>query len=366
MYTGKKRNIPAVFVSIGIFAAILLLLIVKLFFIDRGIDENTVVVKVNNEPISFKEFKTFMIDNQAETMNYFREKYGADVNDKNFWNKSFGEEVPLAVLKQKTLDQLSRIKVQEMIAREKGLTDDISYSSFLKSLKAENKRRREALAKNEIIYGPQEYGEKEYFNYSFNNMVNDLKEKLGKDELLVDNSKLKEYYEKMKSKDYKFSDTIKIIRLYVNYSISDNENTFSETQAEVKMKEFAKLKDNQSFDEVMKQIKNNGSSNYGYEDLVFDMKNRKEDLNDYETTMEIAYKLSQGQISKVFKDEDRHCFCIVKCVEKIENGYKEYEEVKESVKISYVEKAYNELIDKMVDEANISIDKKVFDKIKAD
>lgn len=366
MNTINNRRIVIIFILTSIFTVVLLFLVVKVFLRVGVIDENTTVAKVNNEQISFREFNKFMAENRAETMNYFRKTYGSDVNDKEFWEKRFGEEIPIEVLKQRTLDQLTRIKVQQVLAREKGLVEDISYTGFLKLLKDENKKRREALARNEVIYGPQQYGEKEFFHYRFSNMVTDLKKVLEKDELSIDNEKLKIYYEEIKSKYYKYPDTIKIKRLFVNYSISGNRNTLSENQAKKEMEELAGQIDHHSFDEAVKQIAKSGNSNYSYEEHVFDMKNRKEDLDYHETTIGIADKLSEGQISEVFKDENRHCFSIIKCVEKIQHGYREFDDEKELVKISYIEKKYNDLIDKMVEEASIVVYKEVVDKVKAD
>jgi len=39
--------------------------------------------------------------------------------------------------------------------------------SFLKELENENRQRKDALKSNKVVYGPDNYGEIEYFNYFF-------------------------------------------------------------------------------------------------------------------------------------------------------------------------------------------------------
>ncbi|MEO8093864.1 MAG: hypothetical protein ABI632_02915, partial [Pseudolysinimonas sp.] len=46
-----------------------------------------------------------------------------------------------------------------------GLLTDPTYATFVKSLAAENQRRRDAVAQNEPIYGPQQYSEPNYLDY---------------------------------------------------------------------------------------------------------------------------------------------------------------------------------------------------------
>ena len=46
------------------------------------------------------------------------------------------------------------------------------------SLERENQRREESYQKGQVIYGPQKYGEGEYFAHTFANLEKELKKKL--------------------------------------------------------------------------------------------------------------------------------------------------------------------------------------------
>lgn len=145
-------------------------------------DDSSIVAKVNGYPIYNEEFQQRVNEKKAEVFNYFSKKYKVE-DSRTFWSTSFEGEVPNEMVRKKAFDECIRIKVQQIWAKDQGLIKDISYRTFLKDLKTENRRRTKALKNNEIIYGPEQYGEVEYFSYRFINLVIKLKEKLSEKEL---------------------------------------------------------------------------------------------------------------------------------------------------------------------------------------
>ncbi|NUT37309.1 MAG: hypothetical protein HOV79_30045 [Hamadaea sp.] len=137
-----------------------------------------VVAEVAGEPVTAAEFTARMADHRTAVAAYFHEHHRADPNQQAFWSDEIGGTTPRAMLRQRTLDALVEIKVQQIMAREAGLIADIGYDTFLKRLDEENADRRERLERHEPIFGPQQFTEKTYHAYCFDRMVLDLKKTL--------------------------------------------------------------------------------------------------------------------------------------------------------------------------------------------
>lgn len=176
----KLKMKTAILISISIGAVAVLVSILTGVISYQG--ENLSVAKIDGEPISVREFRQILIKNRAGIYDYFKQKYGVEDSLK-FWSTGYNGEVPAEIARKKTMDECVRIKLQQILARQKGLIQDISYTAFLKDLDAENKRRKKAVENGKALYGPIRYTESEYFNYVFSNMIIKLKEKLAEGEL---------------------------------------------------------------------------------------------------------------------------------------------------------------------------------------
>lgn len=171
----KKENIFKGKWMIGLAVAIIIITI-SAAIISR-FQNSVAVAYVNGEPVTALEFSQEMAENKSKVYDYFRRKYNAQ-EDKNFWETAYNGEVPVQMLKKMTLDDLIEIKVEQILGKQNGLLSDTRYNVFLKVREQENKKRAKAKENGEVIYGPVEYGEREYFHYVHSNMVIQLKELL--------------------------------------------------------------------------------------------------------------------------------------------------------------------------------------------
>ncbi|NQX64344.1 hypothetical protein [Paenibacillus qinlingensis] len=128
------------------------------------------VAYINDSAIDEREFQLFLHDVKAQTAGYFKQTYNAD-NSSSFWTTSFQGEVPIEKAKQLALDRLKEVKVQQFLAQEYGLVNDLSYAVFLENWLTENQRREKAIKNNQVIYGPKQYDERGYYTYVFSNLV---------------------------------------------------------------------------------------------------------------------------------------------------------------------------------------------------
>ncbi|GAE90696.1 hypothetical protein [Acetivibrio straminisolvens] len=108
---------------------------------------------VNGEPVYVREYKMKLKSNTTEVLNYSNQNYGAEAKD-SFRVNSYISEVPVEVARKKALDDIVEVKVQQILAKEKGIIESTDYKEFLKELENENRQRKDALKHNKIVYGP--------------------------------------------------------------------------------------------------------------------------------------------------------------------------------------------------------------------
>lgn len=183
-------------------------------------DVYTHVAKVNGVIIPVREFRQQMLKNRLEVIIYFKQKRGVDVTSE-FWNSSYDGEKPVEMLKKTTLNQLIKIKVEQLLAKREGLIKQIKYTSFLKHLEKENRKRKKDYAENRVIFGPEQYGEAQYYDYLHSNMVIKLKKKLASKELSITENDIKRYYEANPSKSEMDHKTFEDLEDFVRVSLID-------------------------------------------------------------------------------------------------------------------------------------------------
>lgn len=161
--------------------------------------EESFIATVNGDQISVREFKNALINLRTDIFTYFNQKYGAEISN-DFWTRTFNGEVPIELVKRKALDNCIKVRIQYALAKREGILQDTSYSSFLRSLDEENNRRKAAIEKKQVIYGPVQYSESNYFAYTLSNLTSKLINKLDEKELKAEESELKLFYEKNKER----------------------------------------------------------------------------------------------------------------------------------------------------------------------
>jgi hypothetical protein len=164
--------------------------------------KNATVFTIDGEPVSRIEFTNIMSGLRSDVFQYFVQKYGARDSTK-FWTTSFKGEIPVEMLRQKTLDKLKRIKTEQIVLKKNGIVSDISYNGFLQNFTEENKRRKIALEKNQPFYGPEQYEEMDYYYILQGNRVEELKNKLAKNVLCPSENEIEKFYNDQKEQKFK-------------------------------------------------------------------------------------------------------------------------------------------------------------------
>lgn len=332
----RQRKRSKIYFTIGV-----ILILVTLLLHRRHNPEQQIVMCVDTEPVTVREFMQRMeYEYRAITIDYFTNKYDVAIEE-DFWNQEFDGITPKDYLINKTTQACTEIKIQELEMKKMGLLEDISYSSFLDDLQIENQRRKEIIEEGGVIYGPEQYSENEYFEYVFGNLKKDLKNKMADTYGWLEEKELKKYYDKNKEVYYKTSDDIEILKLVVPYDKDTRENLYQQLH-----KISMQVSDRLSFEkEAGKFGKVTAQS--------FTEESARTDSRYYEVLKLAAMKIPQDSVSNVLDDGEN--LAIIYCVAKKEGDYITYEQVAENVIKLYVDDCYEKWLEKRTGEVSVEL-----------
>ncbi|MEP6478931.1 MAG: hypothetical protein ABJB03_06040 [Rhodoglobus sp.] len=120
---------------------------------------DTPVLVVNDQAVPARELRIFLLSERSNVVSGTTSQLPKDAN--------------AAIFAAAEADATAAA-VQFQLASEAGLIADPTYSTFVTSLAAENQRRRDAMAQNDPIYGPQQFSESNYLDY----VLGDIRYKL--------------------------------------------------------------------------------------------------------------------------------------------------------------------------------------------
>lgn len=339
--------------------SILIITIIAAMYMEANKWEHKTVATVNGVPITVQEILPRLTANRAEIFAYFKKQYNAEP-DENFWNSSYKGEVPLEKLKKAAVDDCINIKIQQILSRDMEIIADISYSKFLKDLKAENDRRKKAIKNKQVIYGPEQYKEVTYFSVLFSNMTHELKKRIGST-FEISDEEIKSYYDQaIREGSFQKVATTKIEKIAIPFLFSDEKSRNAARELAEKIRaEFAK---GEKFSGLSESYKN-GPVKVEFSQQVFDAESNRDDSRP--TTYEFTIKATDvpiGQVSEVF--EVNNTFYIVKCIDKTDEGSYQLKETEESIKEKLKDEKYTQYINDKIKEADIQINTEIYNKLK--
>lgn len=311
-----------------------------------------VIAYINSEPVVRKEFKEWISLNRSAVYMYFYRKYGIEDNP-DFWlsDTCYQGESPTAIIKERALNDLISIKVQMLLAKRKNLIDDISYATLMANRSKENQRRKEAVVRKQVIYGPIEYSERVYFDYIYSNLLLRLKDRLEQDEFAKSEAELRDFYEAHKT-SYTKMDVFKLQVVAIK-----NADRQSAVAALERLKKYW-----QSGDDVETLIKRLR------EESDLDVQLRTEVLNEETRSyseedpyFERVIALNTGGFSEVFYNFEE--FVVLKCLERKPGGLRSFEEMKATVRRQYTDQLYDKLVARLIEEAEVKINNRSYDRM---
>ena len=176
--------------------AMIMICIATILFITgkrNDADKYQTVAFINGEPIALGEFRLFLQDQEANTAQYFFSKYGVE-DQKGFWTNNFNGEIPRNVAKQKALEVLKKIKLEQILMKQNNVVDDIGYRMFLKQLLEENNLRKKPRTSRSPVYGLNNFGEIEYYKYLHSSRLYELMKVMGEKDFKATDEELNRYF----------------------------------------------------------------------------------------------------------------------------------------------------------------------------
>lgn len=161
-------------------------------------DREAVVMRIDQETVTAEELLFFLKEERTNVIVYFANKYQAPVNN-GFWQYSFEDESPLTVVKNRAIEQLITVKVQQQLMQRYGVKSNTSFSEVLEEWTKTNQERVAAVANGQVVYGPVTYSHRNYFSHVFNTDVLRLKRALEPDYLTIPEAECRSYYQKNRS-----------------------------------------------------------------------------------------------------------------------------------------------------------------------
>ena len=360
---GKNSCFSLRFINYKLLILLCLAFGLILFFI---LQAEAPVARVNGEPLTQREFLRQLRLERTETVTYFYEKYGA-LEDESFWNRAFPEGTPAEYARQRVLNELVSIKVQQLLAKEYQLLEDLSYQRFLKDLRKENKARAKAMAEGQVLFGPVEYDENGYFTYTFSHLLIELKKVLLEKAYPPDEDELYAYYLSVRAEKYARADDVAYESLYIPYSLEDgrvDENLREEGYAFLSFLYEDEIEDKPDTDWAsLEALMKSRFPNSVYEKGILDENGASSYSKAYPLSFEALSLLEPGQIGTVLDEGLARRVSLVRVLDRQEGGYKAYEEYGDSILFNYGEMKYEELVASLIDEALVEINSRIYERM---
>ena len=313
-------------------------------------DPMATVAVVDGAPVALGELKMQFDRKRAEAVSHFTEGYGADAGDKHFWTTAFDGVTPRDYLIKISLDAVKREKAEQLLMQEYGMEDDITYEGFLKELKAENARRRQAKQNGEAIYGPEEYTPSAYWDYVMSNRRIRLDEKLfgAGGELEPDEETLRAYYEQIKDPYFKQVDNVELLAFSIPYR-GQGGGAVTEEDART------------ALEPVRERVAREGEAARTEAEkvpglIVTALSLNKETVSSASKSAPVAYQhakeLPAKETSEVFNHQGEYTFLY--CVSRESGGYRSFDQHINEVRAYYGDDAYQRLIDEKTKQADMA------------
>jgi len=267
------------------------------------------------------------------------------------------------MLKEKVMDTVVRIKIQQICAKEYGIVSDVSYQGFLKNLDNENKRRSLARNNNEVIYGPVQYSERVYYNYLLSNMENHLKRVLDENVFRIDETMLKEEYERSKDSLFLrgFYTEVRLIRLKIKNGVKPEINDSIRQYAYKTLSAIGKnIHNDLSLLKLKEQIGSNQDFSIDINEITYNdsIYSPEEDDATSSVIKENITELDEGEQSRVIEQSGN--FYLIYIKEKRSLGYRSFENCRNTIKTGILNKLYNRHINELQRCAELRINQEVY------
>ena len=323
--SNKQRHL---YISIAVVVATAIIITLAVILLNHNNNENgrvrshdvvlddNIVLLVNGEPITRREFQFRMERRRGPVIHHFRETYGADDTHPTFWITEFGGTTPMDFSRERTLEAVIHIKVEQILARDRGLIDDITYEYFLEALDKENSRRSNAFEQGQVVHGLLQLSEESFFNSRHNDMVSQLIGQLRIEGVIAPTQNQIEqfYYENIQ--DFRNQDDLSVQVIYVPYMFGDE---VSENRAREILEDILLQIQVSSFDIVAERVRNGEFYGVLIQEIDINEETDPAEFASFWIAINEVQELPVGDVSEIIDNFEN--MTIIRCTARTYRGF---------------------------------------------
>lgn len=299
------------------------------------LNEKEIVVVINDIQIPEEEFRLFLQDEKALTVDYFVNQYQAEYKE-DFWHNQYGREIPLEVAKKNALDKLVKIKVEQQIAVELGFLKEATYKEILKEMK-----------KEKSIYGADNLDAFQSYSVYHSKIILEAKEKYKNNMEKISEEELLSYYEKYKIEKFKREDDVEVLQIKIeNLKEEEKIQLFEDITKDIEKGitiEELESKYTRDYDLSMRLVQ------YGEEQGKDELMSERDLI-----LRDAACLLESNQMSSLLNYGEENYILV--CLEKKKGKIEPFEEVKSIIEDDLKETAFERVIKDKIEQSEVQID----------
>lgn len=280
-------------------------------------DPEETVLYLDGDAVTEDEYSLLAAQYRNQvTMQYTTEQ----VNAADFWQTEIDGETPCSQLEELILDQLKVNYAVKHLAIEADVTEDYTYAQLQENREGENQERSGQLEDDETVYGLTEYDDSTYYSYWYSNLETQWKNSWISENADVTEADCRNYYEEH-MEEYTYHTGVTVIYAELPYD--------SETERGKMQNTGLSLSHALEASDDLEEVKG-AFPEVDFEELELNDLDTQEGMSGvYAQRWEKASQMEEGQVFGPY--EDNGAVCVMKCIDRTENGELRFDGVKSRI-----------------------------------
>lgn len=177
--------------------AVIAIAVIAIFCVHKEENED-IVFFVDHEPVYSQEAGFVVAKERLTVRNQLMNEYNIEEGAFS-WDETYGEMTALEHLKETVIQECTKNKMIQIIAKENGVADKIDYPDIKEMNQEDTRVRNQRTRDGEVIYGNTAYQEAGYYDYVLSNLEQQSYYRLVEDGVLqVTDEEVQKIYEENK------------------------------------------------------------------------------------------------------------------------------------------------------------------------
>ncbi|WP_168735920.1 peptidylprolyl isomerase [Cohnella fermenti] len=255
-----------------------------------------------------------------------------EADSETFWTRERDGRSLLDELEERVKRRLVLGRAESLLALEAGVIEQAGYDAFLRRLEAENESRKRAQANGEVVYGPLSFDERTFYSYDAARLRSGtIAAWAEQGDAEPGEEELRREYEERKAD---FVQTGEVRLQWASFAYEQGDETSRQEAERAARQALAAVQGGAELNEAAAEVGGKTS-----EALLTSASKRSYAL-EYPLAMEAAAELRPGEPGAIV--EERGAFHLLRCLSRAEDRALPFEEVREELAASLLDKRYEE------------------------